>query len=353
MLDVVYDYRQATKAVADEFPRAHDLFGFDALLPTARPKLLLPTAGGTPLVEVPAIAKRLGLLHFYIKDESRNPSRCLKDRATAVVATAMAPVSAGATTMFCASAGNAAISLATYAASAGLASHVYVPARVTEAQRSALECLGATVHVSAGDYDDAFRESEMSGGKYEGWFSRNCAVNPFLVEGKKTAAFEISQALDWRTPDIVVAPVGDGCTLGALGKGFRELTYVALSERVPRLVGAQSAAMQPLVQRLRPEGSDATAVVPDRVPSWATSIAVRHPRNALRVLAEVRRSHGTLVAVTDAETQAAQATLSSETRGTVEFTSATALAALERIAEAESLDGLTAVLVLTSGRLAN
>jgi threonine synthase len=355
ILDVVYDYDAARPAlltaIAPSGPpsaRRADadvgLFRWRALLPvdTVPP---LPPTGDTPLLAAERLATRLGLGALHLKDETRNPTRCLKDRATAVaIARARA---AGATDVYCASAGNAAISLAGYAAYAGLGCHVYVPHDASRTRLAWLEQFGADVHVSRGSYDDAFAEAAEAGARH-GWYNRNCAYNPYLVEGKKTVAFEIAEQLDWQVPDVVAAPVGDGCTLGAIGKGFRELRALGLIDRLPRLVGAQAAALQPLVRRWRGEPP-----APESGATRAASIKVRHPRNALRLLAELDAAGGALVAVEEEAIEAARRALGREAGVVAEFTSAAALAALERWAAERARAGergLRAVVVVTGGR---
>lgn len=345
VLDVQYDYDAAArelKSVIESGRSRRDVFRWLPLLPVESAGPVLP-AGGTPLVNAPRLASRLGLANLYLKDETRNPTRCLKDRATAVGVT-MA-IDQGHSDVYCASAGNAAISLAGFAAHAGLTCHAYVPSYASKVRLAWLHRYGANVHVSTGNYDDAYAEAEADGARH-GWYSRNCALNPFLVEGKKTVSFEIGEELNWQAPDWLIAPSGDGCTLGAIGKGFRELAEVGLTGGVPRLVGAQSDAVQPLVRRFKGE--------PPATESGSTnaaSIAVREPRNALRLLNEVQSSNGTMVAVPDEEILEAQALLATEAGVVAEFTSAATLAALMRLSNSQSLAGQTAVLVITGGRL--
>ena len=344
ILDVEYDYEAARNALGGARPEASrpDLFRWLPLLPLDAPGPVLP-AGGTALVPAPRLATRLGIRALWLKDETRNPTRALKDRATAVgVSRAL---EAGSRAVYCASAGNAAISLAGFAAHAGLACHVFVPARASEERLRWLRAFGAHVHVSRGDYDEAFDESEEAG-QGEGWYSRNCAFNPFLVEGKKTAAFEIGTQLGGVAPDFVVAPVGDGCTLAALGKGFRELHQLGELSHLPRLVGIQAEGVSPLVRRFHGEPPLAAG------DTEAASIAVRHPRNALRLLAELEASDGTMVAVSDDAIADAQRRMAEEAGMVAEFTSAATLAGLERLADTLPLRGATVVLVITGGRAA-
>lgn len=343
VLDVGYDYTAATRHFRDalESTRPVGIFRYRALLPVSVGGSDL-AAGNTPLVAADRIAAPLGLGRLYLKDETRNPTRCLKDRATAV-AVAMARV-AGSGELYCASAGNAAISLAGFCAHAGLPCHVYVPSYASPERLAWLEAYGADIHVSSGDYDSAYAEAEEAGQR-NGWYSRNCAFNPFLVEGKKTVAFEIAEALDWNAPDTVVAPVGDGCTLAAIGKGFRELRKLGLLDRVPRLVGAQAKAMRPMVRRWRRMPGEDSGLTD------AASINVRRPRNALRLLEELGHAGGDLVAVTDESIGLAQARLAREAGIVVEFTAAAGLAALDSESGAQSRRDDTVVVVLTGGRI--
>ncbi|CAN5547615.1 threonine synthase [soil metagenome] len=345
VLDVNYDYESAAVELRHRtaaFANRRDIFRWLPLLPVETPGNVLP-AGGTPLVSAPRLAKRYGLRTLYLKDETRNPTRCLKDRATAIGIT-MA-IEQGHSDVYCASAGNAAISLAGYAAHAGLTCHAYVPNIASRTRIAWLRRYGANVHISTGNYDQAYSESEDVGAR-NGWYSRNCALNPFLVEGKKTCAYEIVGELAGIAPDWVLSASGDGCTLGAIGKGFREMQQVGMLDRLPRLAGVQSEAIQPMVQRFRGEDSGDAIGTTD-----AQSIAVGKPRNALRLLKEIEASQGEMVAVPDAEIAAAQRLLATQAGLVAEFTAAAPLAALARIAEERSLEGQTAVLVITGGRL--
>jgi len=330
ILDVRYDY---AAAAAGPFS-SRGVFRYAPLLPVREPREILP-AGDTPLVDAPRLARELGIKSLFLKDETRNPTRCLKDRATAVgMALAM---ESGASDVYCASAGNAAISLAGFAANCGLRCHVFVPERASEARLDWLRRFGADIRVSDGDYDAAFEEAEREG-RAHAWYSRNCAFNPFLVEGKKTCALEIAEEI---TPDLVVTAVGDGCTLGAIGKGFREARELGWIERLPRLIGVQAEGVRPLVDRFcgtkSPKGDTAAA-----------SIAVRKPKNAIRLLREMEASGGRMIAVSDERIGAAQRKLAEEAGVIAEFTSAATLAAIESM---EEVRGKTVVLVITGGRV--
>lgn len=316
-------------------------FRYGALLPVPDPGPILPT-GDTTLVEAGRLGRMLGLKKLYLKDERRSATQCLKDRATSVAITLATVL--GKTDLYCASAGNAAISLAGYCAHAGLSAHAFVPFDASPVRLGWLRRFGADIVVSSGNYDQAFIESE-SRGAMEGWYSRNCAFNPYLVEGKKTVAFEIAEQMAWEAPDWVVAPVGDGCTLAGIGKGFRQLHELKRIGTMPRLLGVQADGMKPMVRRFRAESGE------DSGETQAASIKVRRPRNALRLLSEMDRAGGTLVAASEQEIGEAQRLLAECCGVVAEFTSAATLAGLIRLASDESLDGKVAVLVITGGRI--
>lgn len=334
ILDVHYDYAAAREALPN-FAARRGIFRYLPLLPVREESDVLP-AGGTPLVPAPRLAQRFKLGKLFLKDETRNPTRCLKDRATTIAMTLASE--SGVAAVYCASAGNAAISLAAFAAHSGLACHAFVPSHASQVRLDWLRRLAANTHVSTGNYHQAFEEAEQAGREH-GWYSRNCAFNPFLVEGKKTCALEIAEEVE---PDAVIAPVGDGCTLSAIGKGFREAKAMGMIDRIPRLIGVQAQGVQPMVSRFTgnpaPQGETA-----------ASSIAVRHPRNALRLLREFKASDGTMLAVTDEQIADAQRLLAEEAGLVAEFTSAATLAGLAALPE--SLAGKTVVLVITGGRV--
>jgi threonine synthase len=339
VLDVLYPEPPGDFVV----PGRSGIFRYGGLLPLTEPGPILPT-GDTPLIPAPRLAARLGLKSLYLKDERRSATQCLKDRATSIAITLAA--TQGMNHLYCASAGNAAISLAGYCANAGLTAHVFVPSDASAVRLGWLRRFGADVIVSRGNYDQAFDESEERG-RAEGWYSRNCAFNPYLVEGKKTVAFEIADQLGWEAPDWVVAPVGDGCTLAAIGKGFRQLKESGRTETSPRLLGVQAEGMMPMVRRFTGENGDDSGL------TEAASIKVRRPRNALRLLSEMNRAGGRMVAATETEIGKAQQSLATECGVVAEFTSAATIAALGQAAQDGSLEGKVVVAVITGGRIDN
>jgi threonine synthase len=195
----------------------------------------------------------------------------------------------------CASTGNAASSLSGFAAVAGLKSIIFVPRSAPVAKVAQLLVYGATVVLVNGDYAKAFDLASMAIEKW-GWYNRNCAINPFLVEGKKTCAMEIAEQLQWNVPDIVVVPVGDGCIISGLYKGFFDLMELGITASIPRIVGVQAEGASPLVEAYE-TGAEKVQFGPAE--TIADSISVGAPRNWAKALRAVRKSGGEMIRVSD------------------------------------------------------
>jgi threonine synthase len=279
------------------------IWRYRELLPVENPAHLTPLrVGGTPLYEAQPLRRHLGFSNLWIKDDGLNPTASYKDRASAVgVAAAL---DAGCKQGACASTGNAASSFSGIGASMGLETLIFVPRQAPAPKVTQLLMFGSRVFSVDGDYDAAYELSEQAIAEY-GWYNRNAAVNPFLVEGKKTAAFEIAEDLDFDPPDVCVVAVGDGCIVSSLYKGFAQFRALGLIERLPRLVGVQAAGADALVRAFETN----RAPEPVRAQSYADSISVGRPRNALKALEAVRESRGAFVRVEDEAIREAQTML--------------------------------------------
>jgi threonine synthase len=302
IFDLKYDYRAVRRrltrrALARRADRSQ--WRYRELLPIgARARLPDLAVGWTPLTEAPALARHLGVQTLFLKDEGRNPSASLKDRASAVGA--VKALEAGRTTIACASTGNAASSLACMAAALGLKAIIFVPERAPEPKLAQLLMFGATVLRVRGGYDQAWDLCQRAAERW-GWYNRNCAVNPYLVEGKKTVSLEICEQLEWRVPEWVAVAVGDGCTVAGVWKGFHEMWALGLVRRAPKLLGVQAAGAAPVCAAFR----SGAALVPVEPHTMADSIAVRVPRNWKKAVDAVRASKGTMVEVADGEIEEA------------------------------------------------
>jgi threonine synthase len=182
------------------------------------------------------------------------------------------------------------------AASMGLRSVIFVPQRAPEPKVTQLLIFGATVLRVLGSYEDAFQLCQQACERW-GWYNRNCAINPYLIEGKKTVGLEVCEQLDWRMPDWVAVSVGDGCTVAGVWKAFREMKLIGLIDRTPKILGVQAAGAAPITEAFR-TGQDVRPMDPHTV---ADSIAVGVPRNWKKALLAIQESGGAMINVCDDE----------------------------------------------------
>jgi threonine synthase len=306
ILDVVYDYqtvKHVMNAAYFEQPLDDSIWRYAPLLPVSD-QFLTSTlkVGWTPLYESHILKDQLHLKKLYIKDEGVNPTASLKDRASVIAV--IKALEAGRNVIACSSTGNAATSLAGNAARMGLQSVIFVPKRVPIAKLTQLQLYGAIVIKVDGDYKDAYNLSKKAI-EHFGWYNRNAAINPHMVEGKKTVAFEIAEQLNFQPTDWVVVSVDDGCTIAGVHKGFDEFYKIGLIPKVPKLLGVQSDGCSPFVdayqQNRNLEETEENTI--------ADSIAVGIPRNPIKAMRAVRETNGTWIAVTDQEILKAMALL--------------------------------------------
>ncbi|MBS3977330.1 MAG: threonine synthase [Syntrophomonadaceae bacterium] len=346
ILEVKYDYGYISKQVNREYFKQSNDYTMWRYLPylpvlpgSLRPPLRI---GWTPLYRPQFLAASLGLEEIFIKDDGQNPTASLKDRATAIAL--LKAVEAGQNTIACSSTGNAASSLAGNAASMGMKSYIFVPGRAPQGKIAQLLIFGAHVISVQGSYQEAFELSAKAIARW-GWYNRNAAINPYLVEGKKTVTMEICEQLDWQVPDWVVFSVGDGCTIAGAWKGFLDFYQTGLIDRLPKMLGVQAAGCCPLSQAFHTGGE----LVPMAEDTLADSIAVGVPRNPDKALRAVRDSGGTMVNVTDAEILAAMRLLGRTSGVFAEPAGSAALAGLKKMVEQGQIKGQDRVVVCVTG----
>ncbi len=326
ILDVGYDYARAARTMTREAlqSRSQDQWRYQEVLPIDEHQALPPLhVGMTPLYEAPRLAREVGLRRLVLKDDGRNPTSSFKDRASAVGV--VKALEQGRQVIACASTGNAASSLAGFSAAVGLKSFIFVPQRTPEPKLAQLLVFGAHVLRVAGTYDDAYQLCQKACEQY-GWYNRNCAINPYLIEGKKTVGLELAEQLGEQMPDWVVLSVGDGCTLAGAWKGLWEMHQLGLLPRLPRMLGIQATGAA-AVARAWKTGEE---VIPSEAHTVADSIAVGHPRNWRKALRALRASHGAMVCVEDEEIREAMRTMARSAAVFGEPAASAALAGLAR-----------------------
>jgi threonine synthase len=278
---------------------------------------------------------------LWLKDDTRNPSASLKDRASIIaVMRAEGKIVAGAST------GNAASSLAVQAASLGLPCYIFVPHNAPRAKIIQLLMCGAHVFAVQGSYDDAF-DLCIEACHTFGWYNRNTGYNPYLVEGKKTVGLEIAEQLQWQVPDTVLVPTGDGCIISGVYRGFEDFYHLGMIDRIPRLVAIQAEGSPAIVRALAGDG----IVRPYPAHTIADGISVSLPRNGAMAVQHIRASGGFGITVTDEEILAAQKELARLTGVFAEPSGAASYAGLLRLLEEGkiALDERVVLLVTGSG----
>ncbi len=282
-----------------------DIRKYEPLLPVEDIGLLPPLRiGGTPLYPYHDMTDEIDEL--WIKDDGGNPTASYKDRATAfAVAEARRQ---GLKTMTCASTGNAASSLAGLAASAGVETVIFVPKAAPGAKIAQLLVYGANVFAVDGSYDQAYDLATEVAGEY-GWYNRSAAMNPYLVEGKKSGALEMAHQLAWDVPDRVFVSVGDGSIISGICKGFKELEKIGVTDKKPEVIGVQAEGADTIANAFdRYEGEEVT-IEDQEAYTMADSISVGKPRDIVKAVKYVYENGGRYMRVSDEEIKEAQVEL--------------------------------------------
>jgi threonine synthase len=347
ILDVVLDYPEIKKQLTAAYLKGntnYSLWRYLPALPLDGEKGIQPLAAGwTPLYNTEKFREETGLKSLWIKDDSRNPTASLKDRASAVgVAKA---IELGRGIICAASTGNAASSLSGFAASAGIPTYIFVPKTAPEAKVTQLLIYGSNVFLVDGTYDEAVELCFKAAAEY-GWYNRSCAINPYLVEGKKTVAWEIAEQLGWEVPDVAVVAVGDGCSIAGVWKGFLECYKLGLTDRVPKIVGVQAARSNPVTRAFNKKTYEFDYEKPETI---ADSISVGIPRNGIKALNAVNESGGRMVDVTDDEILSAMKLLAQRTGIFGEPAGVTGFAGILKMRELGMLSGDERVACIVSG----
>jgi threonine synthase len=344
VLEVHYDYEHISQHISRvTLAEDHDptFWRYRALLPISSSSQEQPslTIGGTPLYTVNRLRVHLGMGDLWLKDDSRNPSGSLKDRASII-----AVMLAGGMTVACASTGNAASSLAVQAASVGLPCYIFVPPNAPRAKIVQLLMCGATVFAVKGSYDDAFDMCIKACNMF-GWYNRNTGYNPYLVEGKKTVGLEIAEQLDWNVPDSILVPTGDGCIISGVYRGFEDLYNLGVIERIPRMIAVQAVGSPAIVRALEGDG----IVRPFPAQTIADGISVGLPRNGAMAVKVIRESGGFGVTVSDEEILTAERELARLTGVFAEPSGAASYAGLLRLLSEGRIERDERVVLLVTG----
>lgn len=274
--------------------------------------------GCTPLVPTPRLSERIEA-RVYLKVEGLNPTGSFKDRGMTLAISKA--VEDGARAVVCASTGNTSASAAAYAARAGLVAAVLIPEGQVALGKLAQALIhGARVVQIRGSFDDALDLVRALGER--GGVTIVNSINPYRIEGQKSAAFEVCDVLG-DAPDVHCIPVGNAGNITAYWKGYGEYHDDGVSTKLPRMLGWQAAGSAPIVigePVLHPE-TIATAIRIGNPASWKSALAARD------------ESGGVISAVTDAEILGAYRLLATLEGVFVEPASAASVAGLLKAAE--------------------
>ena len=267
--------------------------------------------GITPLMKPARIAERLALPGLRFKLDSQLISGSFKDRASYEVALQAKAL------------GDAGAAMSAVGAAMGLDIILFVPASapINKLMQSVL--YGAHVVPVKGTYDDAFALS-IEYTKLFGGINRNTAYNPMTIEGKKSISIELFEQMGRNVPDAVYVPVGDGCIIAGVAKGFSDLMKAGLIDRMPKLIAAQSESSDAISRAIRNDDFS-----PVSATTRADSISVDLPANGRMAADYVKKSGGWAVTVSDERILDSQLELTRESGVLAEPAAATAFAALE------------------------
>ncbi|MGC4793400.1 threonine synthase [Micromonospora saelicesensis] len=297
-----YDLPAVAKAVTPErFPlRPADLWRYREVLPVADPRHVTTLGEGwTPLLRTPAYGTEIGITDLMVKDEGLIPTGSFKARGAAVGVSRAREL--GVERIAMPTNGNAGSAWATYAARAGMGATIVMPLEAPSICRRECVAAGADLRLIDGLIGDAGRRvAELIAESNGAIFDAGTLREPYRLEGKKTMGYEIVEQLGWQTPDVIIYPTGGGVGLIGIHKALHELRELGwIGDKLPRLVAVQSTGCAPIVR--------AFAAGEDRAQPWADAhtvafgITVPAPLGDELILAALRESSGTAVAVDDAD----------------------------------------------------
>lgn len=319
VLKVFYNYQNIRNSISG----FKDLkkSGFVDLLPIANTNSLpILRVGNTPLYKVNRIDSKSLPFSIHLKDDSQNPTFSFKDRASALVS-AFAKEN-NLNTIVTASTGNAGSSLAGICASQQQQAIIMVPETAPLAKLTQIIMYGAKIVPVKGTYDEAFDLSVKATETF-GWYNRNTAFNPLTIEGKKIVSYELIEQLNFKIPDRVFVPVGDGVIISGVYKGFEDLLLLGIIDRMPIIVAVQSAGSDNLVRNI---GKKKFQIKPSS--TIADSISVDIPRNFYMAQQFIEKYQGESIIVLDEEIMEASKVLSRNTGIFAEPAATTAFAGL-------------------------
>lgn len=298
--------------------------------------------GNTPLHELPLCARGAGVRHLFAKHQGMNPTGSFKDTGMTVAASFARRD--GFRWVACASTGNTSASMAAYAARGGMHSLVLIPeGKVSWSKLSQALDYGALTCQLRTDFDGCMRVLNEVVKRMPIYLLNS--VNPYRLEGQKTAAIELLEQFDWQPPDHILVPGGNMGNSSALGKAFLEMRELGLITRLPKISIIQAEGANPLVRTMRETGGKELIAV--QANTMATAIRIGHPASWKKAVRMLAATGGAVEQASEVEIAIAKAEIGADGIG-CEPASAVTLAGLKKlVAQGFVKPEETVVLVLT------
>ncbi|MCK5663463.1 MAG: pyridoxal-phosphate dependent enzyme, partial [Thiotrichaceae bacterium] len=196
-------------------------------------------------------------------------------------------------------------------------------------------------------YDDAFELCLKVANEY-GWYNRNTGFNPYMSEGKKTCSFEICEQLAWKAPDVIFVSVGDGCIIGGIHKGLKDLYKLGWIDKMPRLIGIQAEGSSYMYQAWK-NSEDIITKPPAKAQTIADSISAGLPRDRIKALKAITGTKGAFIVVNDEEIIRAIPDLAKKTGVFAEPAGAATWAGFKKAVQNKLLSSHETVAVINTG----
>jgi len=346
LLAVKYDFSRIPSNLDEKWiNRGLSVWRYAELLPVEdKKKIVTLGEGGTSLNQCQKLSEKIGIKNLYAKNEGENPTGSFKDRGMTVGVSKALELSMKK--VMCASTGNTSASLAAYAAKAGLECMVLIPSgKVAFGKLTQAIVHGAKVVQIRGNFDQAMKIVQEICLKRPVYMLNS--LNPFRLEGQKTAAYEIRDQLGCQVPDKLVVPVGNAGNISAYWKGFKELYELGLTERLPQMVGIQAEGAAPIAHSIK-QGLKEVKFV-EKPETVATAIRIGSPVNWKKAVSAVKESNGLVETVSDSEILEAQRLLAQLEGLFVEPASAASVAGLVKLAKMGLVDEDEKVVCVLTG----
>ncbi|HEX8802206.1 MAG TPA: threonine synthase, partial [Terriglobales bacterium] len=301
--------------------------------------------GNTPLYDLPRCARSAGVEHLQAKHQGMNPTGSFKDTGM-TVATSFARQNKFRW-VACASTGNTSASMAAYAARGGMRSLVIIPeGKIAWGKLSQSLDYGAVTCQLRTDFDGCVRVLNDIIRRYPIYLLNS--VNPYRLEGQKTAAIELLEQLDWQVPDHVIIPGGNLGNNSALGKAFLEMKRLGLADSAPKISVIQAEGANPLYRTVHEKRG--RELVPVQAETLATAIRIGNPASWKKSLRVIEATGGCVEQVNEAEIAIAKAEIGADSVG-CEPASAVTLAGLKKLVKSGFVQPSESIVLIFTGHV--